>query len=117
MKNLSVYDPAMCCSTGVCGPEVDPKLVRFSADLKWLTEQHVQVLRFNLSQSPAAFAENEMVRTALQEKGDSALPLLIADGKIVANGRYPDRDELCKWFGLVNTSFLNLTRKANDCCG
>ncbi len=30
---IQVYDPAMCCSTGVCGPEVDPVLVRFATDL------------------------------------------------------------------------------------
>ena len=108
----------MCCSTGVCGPQVDPRLVRFSADLKWLSEQQVKVERFNLSQSPAAFAENAAVRAALQEKGEAALPLLIADGKIISQGQYPDRAELCRVFGLVDTSFLKLTprSKANDCC-
>lgn len=24
MVKLQVFDPAMCCSTGVCGPSVDP---------------------------------------------------------------------------------------------
>jgi hypothetical protein len=38
MTKLEVYDPAMCCSTGVCGPEVDPALVTFAADLKWVAE-------------------------------------------------------------------------------
>jgi hypothetical protein len=33
---LCVFDPAMCCSTGVCGPSVDPELARFAADLDWL---------------------------------------------------------------------------------
>jgi hypothetical protein len=31
---LDVFDPAMCCSTGVCGPEVDPQLVQFAADAR-----------------------------------------------------------------------------------
>ena len=56
MKKLEVYDPAMCCSTGVCGPEVDPVLVTFAADLKWVAEQGVIVQRFNLGQEPQAFA-------------------------------------------------------------
>ena len=30
-KTLSIYDPAMCGSTGVCGPEWDPQLVRSGA--------------------------------------------------------------------------------------
>src|SRR3954464_13623479 len=104
MKTLAVYDPPMCCSTGVCGPKVDPALVQFAADLKWLSDQRVQVQRFNLSQAPSAFMENAVVKTTLQTKGDSALPLLIADGAVIASGRYPDRNALCKALGLVNTS-------------
>jgi hypothetical protein len=41
MERLDIYDPAMCCSTGVCGPQVDPVLVRFAADVKWLQDQGV----------------------------------------------------------------------------
>jgi len=109
----------MCCSTGVCGPQVDPVLVRFAADLKWLAAQRVDVQRFNLSQNPAAFAQNETVRAALAEKGDTALPMLIVDGKVVATGRYPERNELGRWFNLVDTTLpkLSLTPSSADCCG
>src|SRR5512133_2450080 len=86
---LQVYDPAMCCSTGVCGPDVDPALVRFAADLKWLQEQGVQVERFNLSQSPMACVENEVVKQALTDKGEAALPLILTSGQISSTGRYP----------------------------
>lgn len=55
-KTLSIYDPAMCCSTGVCGVEVDPRLPRFAADLAWLQGLGVRVERFNLAQDPRAFA-------------------------------------------------------------
>ena len=54
MTAVRVFDPAMCCSTGICGPSVDPELVRFAADLDWLKSQGVSVERFNLSQQPAA---------------------------------------------------------------
>lgn len=101
MKRLDVYDPAMCCSTGVCGPAVDPALVRFAADLKWLQDQGVEVRRFNLSQNPAAFVENDAVKQALTDKGDDALPFLIADGKALASGRYPERAELASGLGLA----------------
>ena len=119
MKTLHVYDPAMCCSTGVCGPQVDPALVRFAADLKWLATQHINVQRFNLAQNPGAFADNEAVRCALNEKGDAALPLLVADGKIIATGRYPERKELCAWFNLIDVSLpkIDLASAAGDCCG
>lgn len=118
MKELTVYDPAMCCSTGVCGPQVDGALVRFAGDLKWLSDQRVKVRRFNLSQNPGAFVENEAVRAALHQKGEAALPLLVANGQVAAMGRYPDRDELCRWFGLINPSLpkLTLTPKSGGCC-
>ncbi len=97
---LEVYDPALCCSTGLCGPEVDPLLVRFAADLKWLQEHGADVERFNLSQSPAAFVENEQVKQALTDQGEAALPMVVADGRVMSTGRYPERDELATWTGL-----------------
>jgi len=99
-STLQVYDPAMCCSTGVCGPQVDPALVRFAADVKWLQDQGVEVRRFNLSQNPAAFVENELVRAALTEKGEAALPLLLLDGDAIASGEYPGRSRLADALGL-----------------
>jgi hypothetical protein len=99
-KTLNVYDPAMCCSSGVCGPDVDPNLVKFSADLDWLTEQGIEVHRFNLAQQPAAFASDETVKGALESMGVGALPLLLVDGHTVMSGAYPTRDQLAGWFGL-----------------
>jgi AhpD family alkylhydroperoxidase len=98
---LEVYDPAMCCSTGVCGPDVDPVLVRFAADLKWLQKQGAEVERFNLSQSPAAFVENEQVKQALTDRGEAALPMVLAGGRVMSSGRHPERDELSTWAGLI----------------
>jgi arsenate reductase len=97
---LQVYDPAMCCSTGVCGPEVDSALVRFAADLKWLQEQGVTVERFNLAHCPMAFVENEQIKQALTDKGEAALPMLLTNGQVSSVGRYPDRSELAAWVGL-----------------
>jgi AhpD family alkylhydroperoxidase len=106
---LDVYDPAMCCSTGVCGPAVEPALVRFAADVKWLEEQGGEVRRFNLAQNPAAFVENETVRQALTEKGEAALPLVLAGGQVVASGAYPERSRLAEAAGLNGgaTSFFS----------
>ena len=109
MKTLKVYDPAMCCPTGVCGPEVDPALVRFAADLKWIEGQGVTVERYNLAQSPKAFAENDLVRSWLTEKGAEALPLLVVEGKVVASGVYPVREELADILSLNGTSSEQFT--------
>lgn len=106
---VEVYDPAMCCSTGVCGPEIDPKLVQFAADLKWLQEQGVEVRRFNLAQSPDAFVDNERVKSLLTEKGEAALPLCFVNGKPLAIGHYPQRSALATALGVVDTSASVLT--------
>lgn len=97
MVKLTVYDPALCCSTGVCGPEVDPALVRFAADLEWLRARAVDVRRFNLAQEPAAFARSALVRRKLQEEGTGCLPLLVVGTQVVSSGRYPSRSELAAW--------------------
>jgi hypothetical protein len=99
MSKVQVFDPPMCCSTGVCGPQVDPALVRFAADLEWLRSKGVEVERFNLSQGPAPFVGNPLVAQAMRAGAD-ALPMLIVDGKVAAQGRYPDREALAALVGL-----------------
>lgn len=127
MTAVRVFDPAMCCSTGICGPSVDPKLVRFSADLDWLKSQGVSVERFNLSQQPAAFAEDAAVKTALESKGEAGLPLVKVDGEVKSSGTYPSRDELASWAGVgapvpsvvtdPSTQTSAPKEKASGCCG
>ena len=46
VKKLEVFDPPMCCTTGICGPSVDPALVQFAADLQWLADQRVHLERY-----------------------------------------------------------------------
>ena len=77
---LQVYDPPMCCSSGVCGPTVNPELVRFSSDLDWLRRQGVEVERHNLSSRPGAFVEQEAVRESLRNEGAGCLPLIVVNG-------------------------------------
>ena len=110
---LHVFDPAMCCSTGMCGPDVDTKLVQFAADLDWLKARGVIVQRDNLSQNPAAFVANEVVKAALTEKGEAALPVILLNGKVTTTGRYPDRKELAAWFKLE--AVVTAPTKS-DCC-
>ena len=97
MAMVEVFDPPMCCSTGVCGPSVDPALAAFAADLGWLAEQGVVVERHNLSQEPKAFADSDLVRGLLAERGDEALPAVVVDGSLRSAGRYPSRAELAGW--------------------
>ena len=99
--NVRVFDPAMCCSTGICGPSVDPKLVRFAADLDWLASSGASVERYNLSQQPAAFVEHAAVKKALEAQGDAALPVVMVDDQVKSTGTYPSREQLAEWAGVA----------------
>ena len=101
MITIQVFDPPMCCSTGVCGPSVDPKLVRFAGDLLWLLNHGVRVERFNLAQQPQAFAYSAAVKAALETDGNACLPLILIDGEVASRGCYPSRQNLAKWAGLA----------------
>ncbi len=112
MKKLEVYDPAMCCSTGVCGPEVDPALVKFAADLQWVAEQSVTVQRYNLGQEPQAFASNPAVVKELEASMDR-LPLIAVDGHIISTGVYLSREQLAQKLGL---NAVESAKSASSCC-
>jgi AhpD family alkylhydroperoxidase len=112
MTRLQVFDPPMCCSTGVCGPQVDPQLPRFAADLQWLQKQGLEVERFNLAQQPQAFVQSALVKQALVADGEKCLPLILLDGEIVARGAYPARDELAALAGVDFTAEGSLYSRA-----
>ena len=111
---IEIYDPAMCCSTGVCGPDVDDTLADFANDVKWLKSQGVEVNRFNLGQEPEAFKMNPLVLSRLKQEGSDCLPLIFMDGTLVADGEYPSREQLTNLLKLDsdvnpdNTNTINM---------
>lgn len=111
--DIQVFDPAMCCSTGVCGPSVDPELARFAADVEWIQAQGVTVERFNLSQQPAAFANTPAVKEALA-RGVEVLPLVLVGDRIAVEGAYPSRETLAALAGVV---IVKQPAAATSCCG
>lgn len=111
---IQVFEPAMCCSTGVCGPEVDPRLVQFAVDLDWLKSEGVLVQRYNLSQNPGAFVDNESICSILAARGESALPILLLNGKEALSGRYPVRSELA---ALAKVELKEATISVKSSCG
>lgn len=103
MKTLQVYDPPMCCSTGVCGPEVDPVLAAFAGFLHRARQRGCTVERYSLTQEPIAFLENPQVKAVLDDEGVDALPVIIVDGQVVLKGRYPDEAQRADWLNSVVT--------------
>ncbi len=103
-RTIKVFEPALCCNTGVCGPDVDEALVRFTADLAHLQERGVAISRHNLANDPGAFAADATVAGFLRIAGSAGLPLVLVDGVTVATGHYPDRDELTRFAGIETAS-------------
>lgn len=116
MKHIQIFDPALCCSTGVCGVDVDQALVSFSADVDWAKQQGAQIERFNLAQAPMAFAENAVVKAFLERSGQQALPLILLDGEVAMAGRYPERAELARWAGIAQTTQATQGKPQGGCC-
>jgi len=100
VAKVEIFDPSMCCSTGVCGTDVDPALSRFAADIEWLAAQGVVVRRATLAQEPGKFAANVAVRNALVERGTGVLPAIVVDGVLKSTGAYPAREQIAAWAGL-----------------
>ncbi|MGZ5029140.1 MAG: arsenite efflux transporter metallochaperone ArsD [Methylobacter sp.] len=116
MKTIQVFDPALCCSTGVCGVDVDQQLVSFSADVDWAKQQGAKIERFNLAQQPMAFAENAVVKSFLERSGAEALPLILVDGEVALAGRYPNRAELARWAG-ISKPVIEIKPEGGCCSG
>ena len=114
MTSLTVYDPAMCCSTGICGADVDQRLVDFAADLDWLKSEGVDVKRINFSNEPMEFATNPTIKAVLDSDGVDGLPVILINGDNRSQGRFPDRAELAGWAGVA---LKEAETKSSGCCG
>lgn len=119
MLKLEIFDPPMCCDTGICGNSTDSTLVTFASDLEWLKTQGVEVVRYGLSFEPTKFAENEAVKNEVCERGNACLPILIINDKIVSKATYPSRKklaEICK-VEFNQDEAPPIHREENCCCG
>ncbi|AYW46659.1 MULTISPECIES: arsenite efflux transporter metallochaperone ArsD [Tetragenococcus] len=101
MTELALFEPAMCCSTGVCGPSVNEDLLQITSVMNALdTLEGFQAKRYNLSSDPQTFVENEQMSKLLQEKGADALPATLLNGEVVKVGEYPSIEEITAFTGV-----------------
>ncbi|WP_286947799.1 arsenite efflux transporter metallochaperone ArsD [Acetobacterium sp. UBA5834] len=112
MSKVEIYDPAMCCSTGVCGPGVDPELLRVSAMLNVLETEGKKILRYGLSEDPMAFVVNKTVNDLILNEGVAVLPVTLVDGEVKKKQGYPSNTELATWAGLTEEELMKLVLKA-----
>ena len=96
MKKMKIFEPAMCCPTGLCGVGIDPELLRISTVLDTLKKHGIIVDRYNLNSAPAEFIKDKTINAYINEKGTEGLPAVMVDGQIVITGRYPTNEEFTK---------------------
>lgn len=93
-NTFSIYDPPMCCSSGVCGPQPNQVLVDFQQTVLDITRMGATVERFLITQSPEKFKENPAVINLIQERQLAVLPITTFNGSIIKTGSYPTLAEL-----------------------
>jgi len=97
VKTIEIYEPALCCSTGVCGPEPDKTLIDLQNTLNLLKKAGFEVKRFAINQAPLAFTSNPVVKQFITTEGPAKLPITMFNGKIIIKESYPTVDELTKF--------------------
>ena len=102
---IAIYDPPMCCSSGLCGPTLDPVLVKMNDAVMALKKQGVEVERFNLSQQIKEVMSNTTVAELIRKNGRKILPVTFVNGEVFRTGEYPAYEDLCKALGIESQEF------------
>lgn len=116
MKKMQIYDPAMCCPTGVCGPGVDRELIRVSTVLYYLKKNGVLVERYSLTANPSAYVENAAINELLTLEGPDILPIIMVEGEIVKTKGYPTNEEFCEMLEVPETFLKSLLTDISPGC-
>ena len=95
MKKIEIFDPAMCCSAGVCGPSL-----RIATFINRLKEKGIIIKRHCLSTEPQDFISNKVISDILQKERVGILPVTLVDGKVAKTKEYPTNEELSGWLGV-----------------
>lgn len=115
MSKLTIFEPSMCCDTGLCGVGVDPELLRISTIINTLKKQGIEVARYNLSSAPNAFVQNIQIKEMLNKEGIKVLPVTMVNDKIIKKCSYPTNDELMSLLGITLNSLEEDQNKGGDC--
>ena len=95
-KELIIFEGALCCSTGICGPSPDKALIEINEALKKLAAEYpeLKIQRASLSFNPKLFLDNKEIREIVKANGPSILPIIVIDGKIMMKEKYPSYSQL-----------------------
>lgn len=93
-SKVEIFDPPLCCPTGLCGPTIDPVLLDVNEMVLKLESQGVHVERYLMTQQPQAFLNNAEVFRLVRERQMAALPITVVNGRVIKSGAYPTLAEV-----------------------
>jgi hypothetical protein len=91
---VELFDPPMCCPTGLCGPTLDQTLLDVNEMILALRAEGIGVERYQLTSHPQAFLTNADVMRLVREQQMAALPIAVVRGQVVKVGAYPTLAEI-----------------------
>lgn len=119
MKKMYIYEPAMCCDTGLCGVSVDPELLRLSTVINTLKKHDIKIQRYNLNNFPMEFVKNATVNKMMNEEGVEILPITIVNKEVVKTKAYPTNEEIISLLEIpssyIGENKVKLPNKKNSC--
>ena len=116
MKKMYIYEGAMCCSTGVCGPSPDEELMRVSSLVDKLNKSGANIHRYNLTNNTKEFVENKTINSLLSEKGEDILPVVMVNGEVLMTGKYPSNEEFYEMLFLSDGGKEDTNNDDGSCC-
>ncbi|MCJ7515633.1 MAG: arsenite efflux transporter metallochaperone ArsD [Dehalococcoidia bacterium] len=118
-EKIIIYESAMCCSSGLCGPSPDQGLLDLQNVLEEIKKMGSEVERYSITLNPKKFRENPQVLKLIQEQQLKALPITTLNGNVVKSGGYPTLKELKQLLkkGVVPSPVLAQEMASEqDCC-
>lgn len=91
---IELFDPPMCCPTGLCGPSLDQTLLNVSEMIMAVQAEGVTVERYQMTSHPHKFMNNNEVMRLVREQQMAALPITAVHGQVIKTGAYPTLAEL-----------------------
>ena len=117
MPGIQVFDKPLCCSSGVCGPDVDPALVTLLGRPSVVGTARRRSAA-NQSRTPAEPVRSERACARRVEKAWQRLPARGCGERCGGeSGRLPNRTQLAGWTGITLGSLPELPVMKTGCCG
>ena len=92
--DVEIFDPPMCCPTGLCGPTLDQTLLDLNEMIMAVQNEGYGVARYQMTSHPNAFLNNAEVMKLVREQQMTALPITTVHGKVIKSGAYPTLAEI-----------------------